>query len=106
MFQWRTTTPARNRPSPPGFIRPCQPVLAREVPTGPNWIHELKWDGYRILARRTGGVTRSPKPGGRVLGCRLVTVRRMHPALHTKRSRGQVGNRGHFEEFLERAGAF
>ncbi len=28
----------------------------REIPTGPEWIHELKWDGYRIIARRENGV--------------------------------------------------
>jgi len=25
------------------------------VPTGPDWTHELKWDGYRIVTRREGG---------------------------------------------------
>ena len=44
----------RDRRSPAGFIRPCQPVLAHKVPTGPEWIHELKWDGWRIVARRDG----------------------------------------------------
>lgn len=31
-----------------------QPQLARLVtrpPSGPGWMHELKWDGYRVLAR-------------------------------------------------------
>jgi bifunctional non-homologous end joining protein LigD len=23
----------------------------REIPTGDEWIHELKWDGYRLIAR-------------------------------------------------------
>src|SRR4051794_17930733 len=57
MDQWRTA-PARNRRSPPGFILPCQPVLAKVVPTGPEWIHELKWDGFRIIVRRDLGRTR------------------------------------------------
>jgi bifunctional non-homologous end joining protein LigD len=57
MAQWRTVL-ARERRSPPGFILPCQPVLAKEVPTGSEWIHELKWDGYRIIARRERGYTR------------------------------------------------
>jgi bifunctional non-homologous end joining protein LigD len=25
---------------------------AKEPPTGPDWIHEIKHDGFRILARR------------------------------------------------------
>src|SRR5918998_3270908 len=64
MYQWSTIS-ARDRLSPPGFILPCQPVLATVVPTGPEWVHELKWDGYRILARRTGGVTRLWSRNGR-----------------------------------------
>ena len=52
---WRTVR-ARDRHQPAGFIRPCQPVLVREIPTGPEWIHELKWDGYRIIARCESGV--------------------------------------------------
>jgi bifunctional non-homologous end joining protein LigD len=54
VFHWRPTL-ARDRRSPAGFIRACQPVLAQKVPTGPEWIHELKWDGWRILARRESG---------------------------------------------------
>jgi bifunctional non-homologous end joining protein LigD len=38
-----------------GFIRPCFPTLARRPPEGTEWIHELKHDGYRILALRNGG---------------------------------------------------
>jgi bifunctional non-homologous end joining protein LigD len=33
-------------------IAPCLPQLAKEPPKGPGWIHEIKHDGYRILARR------------------------------------------------------
>ncbi len=25
--------------------------LVEEAPTGPNWLHEIKYDGYRIHAR-------------------------------------------------------
>src|SRR6187200_636121 len=32
---------------PPGFILPCQPVLATKVPVGEGWLHELKHDGFR-----------------------------------------------------------
>jgi len=29
----------------------CQPTLARTAPSGPGWIHEIKHDGFRLLAR-------------------------------------------------------
>ena len=45
---------ARKRLSPPGFIRPCQPTLSTRIPTRPEWIHEIKYDGYRIIARKDG----------------------------------------------------
>ncbi len=30
----------------------CMPRLAKQPPSGPDWIHEIKHDGFRILARR------------------------------------------------------
>jgi bifunctional non-homologous end joining protein LigD len=40
----------RNRPSA-DFIEPCLPSPAKRPPDGPGWIHEIKHDGFRILAR-------------------------------------------------------
>jgi bifunctional non-homologous end joining protein LigD len=34
------------------FIEPCRPLLARQPPAGRGWIHEIKHDGYRVMARR------------------------------------------------------
>jgi bifunctional non-homologous end joining protein LigD len=44
----------RLRPKPPksGFIEPCQPSAADQPPIGPGWLHEIKHDGYRLMARR------------------------------------------------------
>jgi bifunctional non-homologous end joining protein LigD len=36
------------------FIEPCLPSPAANPPAGPNWIHEIKHDGYRLMARRDG----------------------------------------------------
>jgi bifunctional non-homologous end joining protein LigD len=41
-----------------GFIEPCLPSPAREPPSGPDWLHEIKWDGYRLTVRRDGNGTR------------------------------------------------
>jgi bifunctional non-homologous end joining protein LigD len=30
--------------------------LVHQIPTGAEWIHELKWDGYRLIARCESGV--------------------------------------------------
>ena len=34
---------------------PCLPRLANEPPAGPGWIHEIKHDGFRILAELNAG---------------------------------------------------
>jgi bifunctional non-homologous end joining protein LigD len=41
-----------------GFIPPCIPTLAYKVPSGPDWIHEVKHDGYRLQVRREGDTVR------------------------------------------------
>src|ERR671939_262157 len=56
---------ARDRRCPPGFIEPCRPTLSTRVPTGPEWQHELKYDGIRILARKDGESVRLWSRNGR-----------------------------------------
>ena len=34
------------------ILQACLPRPAKEPPAGPDWIHEIKHDGFRILARR------------------------------------------------------
>jgi bifunctional non-homologous end joining protein LigD len=46
-----------------GFIEPCLPSPAKVPPSGPDWIHEIKHDGFRIMARRDAA------------GVRLITRR-------------------------------
>src|SRR6516225_9001646 len=38
--------------APSGFIEPCLPSPADRPPSGPGWIHEIKHDGFRLMARR------------------------------------------------------
>ncbi len=40
--------------TPSRFIQPCSPVLAKAVPLGYDWLHEVKFDGYRIQAHKRG----------------------------------------------------
>jgi bifunctional non-homologous end joining protein LigD len=36
----------------PPFIEPCLPSPADRPPDGPDWVQEIKHDGYRLMARR------------------------------------------------------
>src|ERR1700737_3131168 len=45
-------------------FEPCLPRAAKQPPAGPGWIHEIKHDGFRILARRdANGVRLSTRNG-------------------------------------------
>jgi bifunctional non-homologous end joining protein LigD len=45
---WRSSRSARH---PAGFIEPCLPTRAHSVPSGPQWVHEIKHDGFRFISR-------------------------------------------------------
>ena len=60
-----TVTPKWKRVRPPGFIDPCVPALVDHVPAGPGWLHELKWDGYRIIGRKEGASVKLWSRAGR-----------------------------------------
>lgn len=59
------SAPRRSMPSPskvegaipgkmPGFIEPCLATLVSKPPIGEEWVHEIKFDGYRIQAHING----------------------------------------------------
>jgi bifunctional non-homologous end joining protein LigD len=51
---WRSKPPVKR----PGMIEPCIPTRASKPPVGPQWIHEIKHDGYRLIARKREGRAR------------------------------------------------
>jgi hypothetical protein len=55
----------RSRPNPLGFIKPCAPVLYEVAPAGPDWLHEIKHDGWRMIARKDGNSVRLWSRNGR-----------------------------------------
>jgi DNA ligase D-like protein (predicted ligase) len=46
------------RKSPPGWIAPQLALLVKTPPEGSEWLHEIKYDGYRLHARIVGGDVR------------------------------------------------
>jgi bifunctional non-homologous end joining protein LigD len=45
---------ANSRALPAGFIAPCLPTNAPQPPYGSMWLHEIKHDGFRVIARKEG----------------------------------------------------
>jgi ATP-dependent DNA ligase len=41
-------------PLPRGFVPPCLPIKAPQPPSGDFWVHEIKHDGFRVIARKDG----------------------------------------------------
>ena len=35
-------------------FEPCIPTRGTKVPAGPEWLHEIKHDGYRLIVQREG----------------------------------------------------
>jgi bifunctional non-homologous end joining protein LigD len=52
---WRIPSSRPRRNPPAGFIRPARPLLTMTPRSGPEWIHEVKHDGYRLIARKEAG---------------------------------------------------
>ena len=48
----------RPRALPAGFIVPCLPTSAPQPPSGALWLHEIKHDGFRVIARKNGSRVR------------------------------------------------
>src|SRR5258705_5043694 len=38
--------------------QPCIPTRETKVPAGPDWFHEIKHDGYRLIVQRDGARVR------------------------------------------------
>jgi bifunctional non-homologous end joining protein LigD len=46
------------RTLPAGFISPCLPTRTDKLPSGSEWLHEIKHDGFRVIARKNGAQVR------------------------------------------------
>ena len=52
-----------------GFIEPMECLAVAKPPDGPEWVYEIKLDGYRALAINANG---KPSLYSRVRGNRLT----------------------------------
>ena len=68
----------------PGFVEPALASLAAAPPSGERWLHEIKFDGYRLQARIDAGkvtlLTRSGLDWTHKFGDRITAALRALPA--------------------------
>ena len=53
-FLGRVLAGAKPSSEMPRFVRSVAPALVEQVPTGNEWVHEIKFDGYRMQVRLDG----------------------------------------------------
>jgi bifunctional non-homologous end joining protein LigD len=56
------------------LIAPAQPIGTKAPPNGPGWLHEIKHDGFRIMAWRNGARVRLLTRKGNDFGERYPLV--------------------------------
>ena len=67
-----------------GFIEPCLPTNAHSVPTGPQWVYEVKHDGFRFICRRDGERVRVYSRNGRCWTDRVPLIAEALAKLRVK----------------------
>ena len=52
----RVTVPGAKGGKHPGFVKPQLATLRDNAPVGDSYIHEIKYDGYRLQGHLRGGL--------------------------------------------------
>jgi bifunctional non-homologous end joining protein LigD len=63
----------------PAELRPMLAVPAAELPVRGDWVYEVKWDGYRVIAAVEGGEVTLRSRNGNDLTARFAQVARALP---------------------------
>jgi bifunctional non-homologous end joining protein LigD len=66
----------------PAFVEPCLATLVAKPPIGEEWVHEIKFDGYRIQARIDGKSVRLLTRNGLNWNDRFGTLPRLLSEFH------------------------
>lgn len=66
----------RTTPTLPRRLSPQLATLVERPPAGPEWLHEIKYDGYRVLCRVEDGEARLLSRNGNDLTRRMAAIAR------------------------------
>ncbi|HEY0708034.1 MAG TPA: DNA ligase D, partial [Polyangia bacterium] len=70
----------------PAFVSPQLATLVSDAPDGEDWLHEMKFDGFRILARKDGNDVRLLTRTGQDWTERFAVVAEAVSAIPAKRA--------------------
>ena len=70
----RLATYSAAMPLSRGFVPPCLPTKAPQPPGGDAWLHEIKHDGFRVIARKDGERVRLYSRPGKDLTYRFPLI--------------------------------
>jgi bifunctional non-homologous end joining protein LigD len=71
---WLILRKRETEPRPRTDYAPMLATLADKVPQGGDWLHEIKWDGYRAIVRLSMGEAAMTSRNGKDLTARFPTV--------------------------------
>src|SRR2546430_1337247 len=80
----RLATYSAAMPLPRGFVPPCLPTKAPQPPSGDTWVHEIKHDGFRVIARKDGERVRLYSRPGNDLTYRFPLIVEALARLHSR----------------------
>ena len=69
----------------PNVIEPMEALLAEELPDGPGWQYEPKWDGFRCIAVRDGSDVELWSKSGKPLARYFPEIQAMLERLKARR---------------------
>jgi ATP-dependent DNA ligase len=81
------------RTLPAGFIAPCFPSKTDKLPSGSEWLHEIKHDGFRVIARKKGAQVRLHSRPGNDLTWEWFSIQDGDSRTHGARSVTRIDSR-------------
>jgi bifunctional non-homologous end joining protein LigD len=82
--QRKAARPSKARAKMPEIIEPCLATLVSEAPAGAKWLHEIKWDGYRLIAFLDRGKVRLQTRRGHDWTARFPAIARTMATLEVE----------------------
>jgi len=79
--------------SPAGFIAPCLPTKTDKLPSSSQWLHEIKHDGFRVIARKKGAQVRLYSRPGNDFTRRFPPIARALTHLHCRSAQVRLYSR-------------